>query len=210
MPICAFPLERDSSDVIPNLWAEMLPLDSTKQIGSFVLQTGETRSTGAAGETITGISSKRIALEFEVKIPKTASTVSLPAGIGVFLFNDQKDKRIAFIIYSNGDDTYSYLILNGPSTTIWVQNHMPSHPSRIGFLLENGEFRIWLDGNEVDLSLVDNSFDTDDIFPAIISETYDMPANLDGQTISMQMISDISTMTSPFPAGTEDVCGNTL
>lgn len=210
--ICALPLDRDTSGFNPVLWTDgALPLDTTKQIVSHVLQSGETLARGAAGETITGISSKSVAFEFEMNLPKSnTGTNDTPVGAGVFLFNEQRDKHVTFIIISKGNDTYDYFIRNGMATIIWSQTNMPDHPSRIGFLLENGIFRIWLDGVEVDLTSLNNIFDSDDVFPALISETYGVPGNLNGETYSMQLFSDISTMTSPFPAGTEDACGNAL
>lgn len=210
--ICDLPLDRDTSGFIPVLWTDgTIPLDSTKQIGGYALQTGEGLSLGAAGETLTGITSKKIAFEFEMMMPKINTGInSSPLAAGVFLFNEQRDKHITFIVSSNENNTYDYLIRNGMATILWSQTAMPTHPSRIGFLLENGIFRIWLDGSEIDLSLVNNTFNTDDVFPAIVSQTNSVPAGLNGEPFSLQLFSNISTMTSPFPAGTEDACGNTL
>lgn len=210
--LCAQPLDRDTSGFTPVLWTDgALPLDNTKQIGGYALQTGEGLSLGAAGETLTGTASKSIAFEFEMKLPKSnTGTNDMPVAAGAFLFNEQRDKHITFIIYSRGNDTYEYFIRNGISQIIWSQTAMPTHPSRVGFLLENGIFRIWLDGSEIDLSLVNNIFDTDEVIPMIISQTASVPVSLNGQSFSLQLFSDISTMTSPFPAGTEDACGNTL
>lgn len=210
--ICEIPLDRDTSGFNPVLWTDgALSLDTTKQIASHVLQSGEDLSRGVAGATITGISSKSVAFEFEMKLPKSnTGTNDTPVGAGVFLFNEARDKHITFIIISKGNDTYDYFIRNGMATIIWSQPNMPDHPSRIGFLLENGIFRIWLDGVEVDITSLNNTFDSDDVFPVLVSETNAVPGNLNGETYSMQLFSNISSMTSPFPAGSEDACGNTL
>lgn len=209
-PACSLPF-----DIHPSIYSifvipDMLPLDITKQKSAITLQVGDTFLEGAASSTLSGVATKKTAFEFEIQMPQlnTGSTNNV-FGAGIFIVNPPSDSSFAFVIEVLGNNNFHYYIRKN-NNPIWETLNSPTYPSRVGFLHENGKMRIWLDGTEVDLTLLGDSFVADDIYSLMAMEaSAPIPAVADGNTVSIESISNISDMQTPFPADAVDACGKT-
>ncbi len=80
---------------------------------------------------------------------------------------------------------------------------------RCGVRVENGNLRVWFDGVEVTLSA--SAVSDVAMYPiAWIQKGSGLDAGDAGKTASIELISHASDMTTTYPAGTVDLCGNQI
>ena len=210
---CAYPLDASSAELITAGLDGKLTMSADDQtgtltIGSDVQVRGMSVSGLEAGASIP-FNSGAVAVETQFTLPTiTGTTPQVTAfmqfhetGVPLDILSPMFLVRVAAL--NTGAFTQSVFIGGAQVYTAAAA----SGSVRCGIRVDTGVLRVWFDGVEVSLS--STAVPNVASFPmAFVVQATPITAGDIGKIVSMQLITNATSMTSPFPGGTTDPCGS--
>jgi len=209
---CAYPLDASSAELITDGFLGKLAMNGDEQTGTLALDSGYQ----VYGMSVSGIeagasipfNSGAVAVETQFTLPTiTGTTGNLQAGISFY------ESGVSPLSVSEFDISLFADAAGSISQTVTINNSLvysgvPSSGSvRCGIRVDTGVLRVWFDG--IEASLASSALPDVAMIPvSFIQKADGLDAADTGKTASIQLITNATSMTSPFPMGTTDPCGN--
>jgi len=210
---CAYPLDASSAELITAGFNGKLTMSGDEQTGTLALGSGSQADGMSVSGLEAGVSipfnAGAVAVETQFTLPTlTGTTPQVTASMGFY----ETGVAIGSPVFSvqvaalnTGAFTQAVFIGSTPVYTAAAA----SGSVRCGARAASGVLRVWFDGVEVSLS--STAVPNVASFPlAFVLKVTGLDAPDTGKTASIQLITNATSMTSPFPSGTTDPCGNTL
>lgn len=212
--VCAQPLDATEAQLLDRLgWAKLVPSNSD-QTGTYtVAGTEQVKAMSIAGVdlgTYIPFSTETHAFRVSFDIQALSGGADVKLDAALYLYGSGFADGLAVSVQGLTNGSFKYRVVTSGSVERFVSIAEPTIPAYFDLLIANGTLRVWAESTELTLS---NSTISDiDRFP--IMQVYEGAsigaANL-GKTATVNWITSASDMTgSAVPAGTTDLCGNTI